>query len=230
MRALLFHKPEPNQVCLMDAWIQLLTDHLGPRPTQAPLPWQLHGWVWQNRKETKQLPIKLWSFPKHCSSYISLVSVWACGWSWSYIHTLGSGLFGRQIGHSQTLRIPSVREKGFILLTSTYMKKMIVYKSISLFQHESAVICCTTYVLYLIKENPNPNFNTILRTERLHFHFSLSFIGEGNGNPLQCSCLENPRDGGAWWAAVYGVAQSWTRLKQLSSSSSRIHYFYGIFF
>ena len=58
-------------------------------------------------------------------------------------------------------------------------------------------------------------------TERLHFHFSLSCIGGGNGNPLQCSCLENPRDGGAWWAAVYGVAQSRTRLKRLSSSSSR---------
>ena len=57
-------------------------------------------------------------------------------------------------------------------------------------------------------------------TERLHYHFSLSCIGEGNGNPLQCSCLENPRDRGAWWAAVYGVAQSWTRLKRLSSSSS----------
>jgi len=57
-------------------------------------------------------------------------------------------------------------------------------------------------------------------TERLPFHFSLSCIGEGNGNPLQCSCLENPRDGGAWWAAVYGVMQSWTQLKQLSSSSS----------
>ena len=56
-------------------------------------------------------------------------------------------------------------------------------------------------------------------TERLHFHFSLSCIGEGNGNPLQCSCLEDPRDGGAWWAAVSGVAQSRTRLKQLSSSS-----------
>ena len=51
-------------------------------------------------------------------------------------------------------------------------------------------------------------------------YFSLSCIGEGNGNPLQCSCLENPRDGGAWWAAVYGVSQSQTRLKQLSSSSS----------
>ena len=58
-------------------------------------------------------------------------------------------------------------------------------------------------------------------TERLHFHFSLSCIGEGNGNPLQCSCLENPRDGGAWWATVYGVAQSRTQLKRLSSSSSQ---------
>ena len=57
-------------------------------------------------------------------------------------------------------------------------------------------------------------------TERLHFHFSLSCIGEGNGGPLQCSCLENPRDGGAWWASVYGVAQSQTRLKRLSNSSS----------
>ena len=56
-------------------------------------------------------------------------------------------------------------------------------------------------------------------TERLHFHFSLSCIGEGNGNPLQCSCLENPRDREAWWAAVYGVAPSWTRLKRLSSST-----------
>ena len=57
-------------------------------------------------------------------------------------------------------------------------------------------------------------------TERLYFHFSLSCTGEGNGNPLQCSCLENPRDGGVWWAAVCGVAQSRTRLKQVSSSSS----------
>ena len=54
-------------------------------------------------------------------------------------------------------------------------------------------------------------------TERLHFHFSLSCIGEGNGNPLQCSCLENPRDRGACWAAIYGVTQSWTQLKRLSS-------------
>ena len=61
-------------------------------------------------------------------------------------------------------------------------------------------------------------------TERLHFHFPfpLSCIGEGNGNPIQCSCLENPRDGGAWRAAVYGVAQSWIRLKRLSSKMSEL--------
>ena len=71
------------------------------------------------------------------------------------------------------------------------------------------------------------------KTERFHFHFSLSCIGEGNGNPLQCSCLENPRDRGAWWATVYGVAQSQTWLKRLSSSSSssssHIHSFFRLF-
>ena len=61
-------------------------------------------------------------------------------------------------------------------------------------------------------------------TERLHFHFSLSCIGEGNGNPLQRSCLENARDRGAWWAAVFGVAQSQTQLMRLSSSSSSTQY------
>ena len=66
-------------------------------------------------------------------------------------------------------------------------------------------------------------------TEQLHFHFSLSCIGEGNGNPLQCSCLENPSDGGAWWAAVYGVTQSRIPLKWLNSSSSRpcVSYYQG---
>jgi len=57
-------------------------------------------------------------------------------------------------------------------------------------------------------------------TERFHFHFSLSCIGEGNGNPLQCSCLEKPRDGGAWWAAVYGVTQSRTRLRDFTMNFS----------
>ena len=62
--------------------------------------------------------------------------------------------------------------------------------------------------------------------ERLHLHFSLSCTGEGNGSPLQCSCLENPRDGGAWWAAIYGVAQSRTQLTQLSSSSDAYNHFW----
>ena len=66
-------------------------------------------------------------------------------------------------------------------------------------------------------------------TEWFHFHFSLSCIGKGNGNPLQYSCLENPRDGGSWWAAVYGVAQSRTRLKWLSSSSSSMAVLFPIF-
>ena len=59
-------------------------------------------------------------------------------------------------------------------------------------------------------------------TERLHFHCSFSCIGEGNGNPLQCSYLESPRDWGAWWAAIYGTAQSQTRLKRLSSNSQLV--------
>ena len=59
-------------------------------------------------------------------------------------------------------------------------------------------------------------------TERLHSHFSLSCLGEGNGNPLQCSCLENPKDGGALWAAVYGVTKSRTRLKWLSSKNNKV--------
>ena len=63
----------------------------------------------------------------------------------------------------------------------------------------------------------NKYSNCGISTEQLHFHFSLSCIGEGNGNLFQCSCLENPRDRGAWWAALYGVAQSQTRLKRLSS-------------
>ena len=65
-------------------------------------------------------------------------------------------------------------------------------------------------------------------TEQIHFHFSLSCIGEGNGNPLQYSCLENPRNGGAWWAAVYGVTQSWTLLKRLSSSGNYLHSIYFV--
>ena len=60
-------------------------------------------------------------------------------------------------------------------------------------------------------------------TEQLHFHFSLSCIGEGNGNPLQCSCLESPRGRGAWWAAISGITRSRTRLKRLGGSRKILH-------
>ena len=77
------------------------------------------------------------------------------------------------------------------------------------------------------EESDTTFFHFVVTGSGHDFDFSLSCIGEGNGNPLQCSCLENPRDEGAWWAAVYGVVQSWTQLKRLSSSSSssRISYF-----
>ena len=65
-------------------------------------------------------------------------------------------------------------------------------------------------------------------TERLHFHFSLSCIEEGNGKPLQCSCLENPREGGAWWAVVFGVAQSRTRLSDLAAAAAAAATLVGI--
>ena len=67
-------------------------------------------------------------------------------------------------------------------------------------------------------------------TELLPFHFSLSCIGEGNGNPLQCSCLENPRDRGAWWAAVYGVAQSQTLSSSRSSNNPLSGIYVEVFF
>ena len=75
-------------------------------------------------------------------------------------------------------------------------------------------------VCYCLLFTGGHELNKGLKFTVKHFHFSLSCIGEGNGNPLQCSYLENPRDGGAWWAAIYGIAQSQTRLKRLSSSSS----------
>ena len=76
-------------------------------------------------------------------------------------------------------------------------------------------LCCAVETNTRLPSNYIP-------TEWFHFHFLFSCIGEENGNPLQYSCLENPRDRGAWWAAVYGVAQSRTRLKWLSSSSSHL--------
>ena len=98
-----------------------------------------------------------------------------------------------------------------------YMDNNRLYKLYYVSLPRLHVLAATTLTFSLLRHVKNPGL-----TERLHFQFSLSCIGRGNGNPLQCSCLENPRDGGAWWAAIYGVAQSQTRLKWLSSSSTRL--------
>ena len=88
-----------------------------------------------------------------------------------------------------------------------------IYKCLSIHYAYDSKILFSKYILWLSIHSLNKYFLSINQdtTERLHFHFSLSCIGEGNGNPLQCSCLENPRD---------GRAESQTRLKRLSSSSS----------
>ena len=111
------------------------------------------------------------------------------------------------------------------------IKRRVTFSIIYTFESEKAVAPHSSTFAWKIpwREEPGRFQSMGLlesdTTERFqfHFHFSLSCIGEGNSNPLQCSCLENPRDGEAWWAAVYGVAQSRTRLKRLSSSSSSIH-------
>ena len=100
-----------------------------------------------------------------------------------------------------------VSEKAMALHSSTLARKSHGWRSL---------VGCSTWAHY---ESDT--------AEWLHFHFSLSCTGEGNGNRLQCSCLENTRDRGAWWAAIYGVTQSWTRLKRLSNSSS-IHMYVQI--
>ena len=96
-------------------------------------------------------------------------------------------------------------------LTHLTNESLYPLTSVSLFTHhgQRSLVGCSPWGRYELDT-----------TEWLHFHFSLSCIGEGNGNPLQYSCLESPRDGRAWWAAVYGVTQSRTRLKQLSISIS----------
>ena len=98
----------------------------------------------------------------------------------------------------------------------------------------SCYICCLTWPplekgpVGLIRElRSSVSYFSCVMNGKLVLTFLSLAIGEGNDNPLQYSCLENPRDGGAWWAAVYGVSQSWTRLKRLSSSSSKLSYTLG---
>ena len=103
-----------------------------------------------------------------------------------------------------------------ISLLFNMLSRLVTEKAMA--PHSSTLAWKIPWMRSLVGYSPWGRHKSVA-TERLHFHFSLSHNGEGNGNPLQCSCLENPRDGRAWWAAVYEVAQSWTRLKRLSSSS-----------
>ena len=131
----------------------------------------------------------------------------------------------------------------FFLLFSTYFEKIqldFICNHLSIFNNVYHIKLRSEYMRYQRRQwHPTPVLwpgkshgrrslvgcrpcgrEELDTAEWLPFHFSLSCIGEGNGNPLQCSCLENPRDGGAWWVSIYGVAQSRTQLKRLSSSSS----------
>ena len=105
-------------------------------------------------------------------------------------------------------------------------EKQILY--ISTYISEKAMAPHSSTLAWKIPWTEEPGKLQSMGSRRVGYDWatslSLSRIGEGNGNPLQCSCLENPRDGGAWWAAVYGVAQSRTQLKWLSSSSSKAAY------
>ena len=118
----------------------------------------------------------------------------------------------KRLSAMQETRVPSLGRED------TLEKEMAAHSTVSLPGKSHGRRSLVGYCPWGSKESDT--------TEGLHFHFSLSCIGEGNGNPLQCSCLENPRDGGAWWAAVYGVAQSQTGLKRLSSSSTMMWSWY----
>ena len=99
------------------------------------------------------------------------------------------------------------------VLWSCYMQNryILFVPNLQITHKDLLKVHCRFFFFLVQKLSCSPRGRKELDTaERLHFHFSLSCIGEGNGNPLQCSCLENPRDGGAWWAAIYGVAQSRT--------------------
>ena len=104
-------------------------------------------------------------------------------------------------------------------------RRVLIWLSGSRKPMEKAVAPHSSTLAWKIPRTEEPGGQQSMGSRRVGHDWatslSLSCIGEGNGNPLQCSCLENPRDGGAWWAAVYGVSQSRTRLKWLSSSSSR---------
>ena len=128
-------------------------------------------------------------------------------------------LFNPLLGYLSWYFLSSLNRQGDPLVTYTFLDSLHLINGIIIIKWKS-LSCVQFFVI------PWGRYESDT-TEQFHFPFSLSCVGEGNGNPLQCSCLENPRAGGAWWAAVYGVAQSQTRLKRLSSSS-RINTIHGI--
>ena len=156
----------------------------------------------------------------------------------------GCGALGKQFSNFENIGIiPGLKKKKILSLSSHSLSDLIIMVYELLFAGHFAVkigLDTITFPFWRRHWQPTPvllpgnshGWRSLVgcsprgreesdTTERLHFHFSLSCIGEGNGNPLQCSCLENPRDRGTWWAAVYGVTQSRTQLKWLSSSSRK---------
>ena len=176
------------------------------QPTRLPCPWDSPG---KNTGVGCHFLLQCMKL-KSESEVLSRVRLLATPWTAAYQAPPFMG-FSRQeywsgvplpsptISHSllKFLSIESVIVSNYLILCLPLLLLPSIFPSIRVFSNESA--------LHI----------------RCHFHFSLSCIGEGNGNPLQCYCLEHPRDGGAWWAAIYGVAQSWTGLKRFRSSSSR---------
>ena len=136
-----------------------------------------------------------------------------------------------QLPEPTQTHVESVMPSNHLILCRPLLLLLSIFPSITVFSSESVLrIRWPKYWSFSFNISPSNEYSGLISfrmdwldtTERIHFHFSLSCIGEGNGNPFQCSCLENPRDGEAWWAAVYGVAQSRTRLKWLNSSSMKM--------
>ena len=151
--------------------------------------------------------IKHW-FYKKCELFLIPVLLEEKRPAWT---TMRSGLTGTLISFHQLVGIPA--SLWWLWSVRFLQDKAFAPKLLSMNQ-------ATNLQFNMAQEKRR----TRLSDFNFTFHFSLSCIGEGNGNPLQCSCLENPKDRGAWWAAVYGVAQSQTRLKRLSSSSKKRKY------
>ena len=155
-------------------------------------------------------------------------SPWLVGWGGEKVApsgTAGRGMFGRSWGSSWSLEKLITQHRW---QQHKWKKRQSAKQRVQGLPSEKAMAPHSSTLAWKIPWMEEPGgLQSMGSTESLHLHFSFSCLGEGNGNPLQCSCLENPRDSGAWWAAIYEVAQSWTWLKWLSSSSSSSRDFLG---